>query len=160
MPVGPGTPVRIACSPPGPISLSGQFDLLILDLGLPGMDGLQVLEELRFRDRHLPVIILTARDSLPDTVTGLDGGADDYVTKPFRFEELLARVRARLRDRAKEETILRVGNASLDLRTRRARVEDRTIDLTAREFTMAEVLFRHPGPSSHQGATTQPCMGL
>jgi two-component system, OmpR family, response regulator QseB len=76
----------------------GQFDLLILDLGLPGKDGHQVLQELRQRGDRMPVIILTARDGVEDTVAGLDGGADDYVTKPFRFEELLARIRVRLRD--------------------------------------------------------------
>jgi two-component system, OmpR family, copper resistance phosphate regulon response regulator CusR len=125
---------------------SGQFDLVILDLGLPGKDGLEVLEELRRKDARLPVVVLTARDSVRDKVAGLELGADDYITKPFSFEELLARVRARLRgDRAREETMLRVGAAALDLRTRRARVGDRTVELTAREFAMAEMLFRHPG---------------
>jgi DNA-binding response OmpR family regulator len=125
---------------------SGQFDLVILDLGLPGKDGLEVLEELRRKDTRLPVVVLTARDSVRDKVAGLELGADDYITKPFSFEELLARVRARLRgDRAREETMLRVGAAALDLRTRRARVGDRTVELTAREFAMAEMLFRHPG---------------
>jgi two-component system copper resistance phosphate regulon response regulator CusR len=128
------------------LSLSGEFDLLILDLGLPDRDGLEVLNELRGKDPRLPVVILTARDSVRDTVAGLEGGADDYITKPFSFEELLARVRARLRgDRAREETILKVGDASLDLRTRRACVGDRVIELTAREFAMAEMLFRHAG---------------
>jgi two-component system, OmpR family, copper resistance phosphate regulon response regulator CusR len=128
------------------LALSGDFDLVILDLGLPGRDGLEILEELRRRDPRLPVVVLTARDSVRDKVAGLELGADDYITKPFSFEELLARVRARLRgDRAREETILRVGAAALDLRTRRARVGDRTVELTAREFAMAEMLFRHPG---------------
>ena len=91
-------------------------------------------------------MILTARDGVHDTVAGLEGGADDYVSKPFRFEELLARIRARLRDdRAPEETILRAGGATLDLRTRRAQVEDTPVDLSAREFAMAEMFFRHPG---------------
>jgi DNA-binding response OmpR family regulator len=94
----------------------------------------------------LPVVILTARDSVEDTVAGLEGGADDYVAKPFRFEELLARVRARLReDGVAEPTVLRVGEAALDLRTRRLTVDDRTVELTAREFAMAEMFFRHPG---------------
>jgi DNA-binding response OmpR family regulator len=128
------------------LALSGEFDLVILDLGLPGKDGLEVLEELRRKDARLPVVVLTARDSVRDKVAGLELGADDYITKPFSFEELLARVRARLRgDRAREETMLRVGAAALDLRTRRARVGDRTVELTAREFAMAEMLFRHPG---------------
>jgi DNA-binding response OmpR family regulator len=94
----------------------------------------------------MPVIILTARDDVSDKVGGLEGGADDYVTKPFRFEELLARVRARLRDeRTVERTVLRAGNIVLDLRTRRASTDGRTVDLTAREFTMLEVLIRHAG---------------
>jgi two-component system copper resistance phosphate regulon response regulator CusR len=125
---------------------SDDFDLLILDVGLPGRDGFSVLRELRERGRALPVIILTARDSVEDTVAGLEGGADDYVPKPFRFEELLARVRARLReDRAAEPTVLRVGDATLDLRTRRLSVSGRIAELTAREFAMAEMFFRHPG---------------
>jgi DNA-binding response OmpR family regulator len=122
-----------------------EFDLLVLDLGLPGKDGTQVLRELRSAGQRMPVIILTARDDVSDKVGGLEGGADDYVTKPFRFEELLARVRARLRDeRNVEQTVLRAGEIVLDLRTRRATSDGRTVDLTAREFTMLEVLIRHP----------------
>jgi DNA-binding response OmpR family regulator len=122
------------------------FDLLVLDLGLPDKDGTEVLRELRASGQRMPVIILTARDDVSDKVAGLEGGADDYVTKPFRFEELLARVRARLRDeRTVEPTVLRAGDLVLDLRTRRASTQGRTIDLTAREFTMLEVLIRHAG---------------
>jgi DNA-binding response OmpR family regulator len=122
------------------------FDLMILDLGLPDMDGLTVLRRLRERGSRLPVIILTAREGVRATVEGLEGGADDYVTKPFRFEELLARVRVRLRgDRADEPTVLRAGDAVLDLRTRRAQVGTRVVELTAREFALAEMLFRHRG---------------
>jgi DNA-binding response OmpR family regulator len=125
---------------------SDDFDLLILDVGLPRMDGFSVLRELRGRGRRLPIVILTARDSVQDTVAGLEGGADDYVAKPFRFEELLARVRARLRDDGvSEPTVLKVGEAALDLRTRRLIVGSRTVELTAREFGMAEMFFRHPG---------------
>ncbi len=124
----------------------GEFDLLILDLGLPGKDGNQVLAEIRRRGDRLPVIILTARDGIDDTVAGLEGGADDYVTKPFRFEELLARIRVQLRDGGESEpTMLSAGDVTLDLRTRRARVGDRTVELTAREFTLMETLLRHPG---------------
>ncbi|HWL89962.1 MAG TPA: response regulator transcription factor, partial [Actinomycetota bacterium] len=102
------------------LARSGEFDLLILDLGLPGRDGSEVLRELRERDRRTPVLILSARDSLIDKVEGLEAGADDYVTKPFRFEELLARVRVRLREEhAPETTVLRVGSCSLDLKSRR-----------------------------------------
>ena len=123
-----------------------EFDLLVLDLGLPGKDGTEVLRELRASGQRMPVIILTARDDVSDKVGGLEGGADDYVTKPFRFEELLARVRARLRDeRTVERTVLRAGTVVLALRTRRAATDGRTVDLTAREFTMLEVLIRHAG---------------
>jgi two-component system copper resistance phosphate regulon response regulator CusR len=122
----------------------GDYDLVILDLGLPDVDGLQVLRRLRGRGVAAPVIILTARDG--DTVAGLDGGADDYVTKPFKFEELLARLRVRLRgDRVSEPAVLTVGDAKLDLRTRQVRLGEKPVDLSAREFALAEVFFRHPG---------------
>jgi DNA-binding response OmpR family regulator len=113
---------------------------------LPDKDGFEVLNELRQRDKKTPVIVLTARDSVGDTVHGLEGGADDYVTKPFRFEELLARVRARLReDRTPEPTVLQAGDAVLDLRTRRVDRGGKPIELSAREFALAELFFRHPG---------------
>ncbi|HTE60553.1 MAG TPA: response regulator transcription factor, partial [Solirubrobacteraceae bacterium] len=103
------------------------FDVVILDLGLPGLDGMTVLRTLRAQGHRLPVLILSARDDLHDKVTGLEHGADDYLTKPFRFEELLARVRVRLRDDGTtEQTILRAGDLALDLRTRRAAVDGRT----------------------------------
>lgn len=121
------------------------FDLLILDLGLPGLDGADVLTEMRRRGERMPVIILTARSGVEDTVAGLEGGADDYVTKPFSFDELLARARVRLRERGTSEpTQLQVGDVVLDLRARRAIVEDREVELSAREFSLAELLFRHP----------------
>jgi DNA-binding response OmpR family regulator len=126
-----------------------EFDLLILDLGLPSKDGLIVLEELRGQGRQLPIIILTARNSLKDKVAGLEGGADDYITKPFRFEELLARVRARLRNAASSQLqniiILQFRDLILDLRTRKIKLGDRTIELPAREFILAETFLRHPG---------------
>jgi two-component system response regulator QseB len=122
------------------------FDLLILDLGLPDIDGLSVLRELRRRGERLPVLILTARDDLHDKVEGLDAGAADYVTKPFRLEELLARVRVQLRDgHASEATLLEASGVTLDVRTRKAMVDGELVDLTAREFTMLETFMRHPG---------------
>ena len=94
----------------------------------------------------MPVVVLPARDGVEDTVAGLEGGADDYVTKPFRFEELLARIRLRLRDeRASEVTVLSAGDVVLDLRSRRASIGDRVVELTAREFALAEVFLRHAG---------------
>jgi DNA-binding response OmpR family regulator len=122
------------------------FDLMILDLGLPGMDGQGVLEEIRSRGERMSVIILTARSGVADTVAGLEGGADDYVTKPFRFEELLARVKVRLRDPGSaDQAELVVGDVVLDLRTRKAHVGAGVVELSAREFILAETLFRHPG---------------
>ena len=123
-----------------------EFDLVVLDLGLPGKSGFEVLREMRARGERLPVIILSARNEVEDKVAGLERGADDYVTKPFRFEELLARVRVRLRDEGTSEaTVLRSGDLTLDLRTRRAGVDGRAIELSAREFTMLEVFLRHAG---------------
>jgi len=129
-------------------ALTGSHDLLLLDIGLPGRDGYSVLRKMREARVSMPVIILTARDGVADTVAGLEGGADDYMTKPFRFEELLARVRLRLRSTSAvlaEATVLSVNGLSLDLHTRRARTEQGTIDLSAREFALLELLLRHPG---------------
>jgi two-component system, OmpR family, copper resistance phosphate regulon response regulator CusR len=129
------------------LARSRAFDLMVLDLGLPGRDGFTVLRLLREEQVRTPVIILTARDTVGDTVAGLEGGADDYMTKPFRFEELLARVRLRLRagDSTPEVSVLVTDGVSLDLRTRRAKVDGQTIDLTAREFLLLELFLRHPG---------------
>ena len=129
-------------------ALSGDFDLMVLDIGLPTIDGFEVLSQLRSQGSRMPVVVLTARDSVQDTVSALEGGADDYLAKPFRFAELRARIHVRLRqqDRTDAETgELRSGSVALDLRTRRLRVEGRESDLSAREFALAEVLLRHPG---------------
>ncbi len=131
------------------LALSESFDLLLLDLGLPLKDGMEILEEVRGQGAQLPIVILTARDDLKDKVAGLEGGADDYVTKPFRFEELLARVRLRLRRHqkspVKEEMVLRAGDLVLDLRTRQVRLRGREVELSAREFTLLETFVRHRG---------------
>ena len=128
------------------LASDGDFDLMVLDLGLPGKDGLSVLRDVRSAGHRLPVIILSARDDTDVKVAGLERGADDYVTKPFRFEELLARVRVRLRGGGTpERTLLESGCVVLDLRTRRANVEGAWVELSAREFTMLEVFLRHPG---------------
>jgi DNA-binding response OmpR family regulator len=122
------------------------FDLLILDLSLPRKDGLEVLRDLRAAGRRIPVIVLTARGDPHDRVEGLETGANDYLPKPFHFEELVARVRVQLRgeDRASEETQLRVGNVALDLRTRWASVSGETVELSAREFELLRTFLQHP----------------
>jgi DNA-binding response OmpR family regulator len=124
----------------------GTPDLIVLDLALPDIDGLDVLRRLREEHRRVPVIILTARADVHDLVDGLDLGADDYLTKPFAFDELTARVRARLRVRPTEESkVLRAGDVSLDLKTRQATVAGETFDLASREFALLETFLRHPG---------------
>ena len=128
------------------IASDEDFDLVILDLGLPDVDGLSVLREIRRRGERMPVIILTARDDLGDKVEGLDAGAGDYVTKPFKLDELLARVRVQLRDEpAGAQAVLEAGGITLDVRTRKAMVEGEVVDLTAREFTMLETFMSHAG---------------
>ncbi len=124
---------------------SGEFDLMVLDIGLPQLDGFAVLEALRGQGSTLPVIILTARDSVTDPVAGLEGGAADYMAKPFRFEELLARVRIRLRDQPQAQAVVVTqGDLSLDLRTRIVSVSGKPVELSAREFTLLETFLRHP----------------
>lgn len=126
-------------------ALGETFDLILLDVGLPSLDGFEVLRRIRAKNQALPVIMLTARTLVTDTVAGLDGGANDYIPKPFRFDELLARIRLRLRDagQASPQSLAR-GNITLDLRTRRASVGERTVDLSAREFALAEEFLTHP----------------
>jgi DNA-binding response OmpR family regulator len=122
-----------------------EIDLLILDLGLADMDGLEVLRELRNEGRGLPVIILTARAEVDDLVEGLELGADDYLTKPFAFQELLARVRARLRAHNGDLMCLEVGDVRLDLRARLAEIGDKPVALTDHEFALLEMLLQHAG---------------
>ena len=128
------------------LSLTDTFDLLILDMGLPGREGFHVLQELRSRGKTLPVLVLTGRPER-DVAACLEAGADDYMRKPFDFDELLARVRRRLdsAQRAATPNVLMARGVKLDLRSRRATVGDRTVALTAREFALLEMLLRHAG---------------
>lgn len=126
---------------------SGEYDLLILDIGMPRMDGLAVLQNLRAMHSTIPVIVLTAADSLESTVSALEGGADDYMTKPFRFEELLSRVKLRLRGTspvAAAPTLV-CGDLTLDINLRTAQIGGRVIELSAREFVMARTLMENAG---------------
>jgi two-component system copper resistance phosphate regulon response regulator CusR len=123
------------------------FDLLILDLGLPGRDGLDVLRDVRAARNSLPVIILTARDDTSDRIAGLEAGADDYIGKPFHFEELVARVRARLRGDSgsnNERHQISEGGITLDLRTRWVSAGSATVELSAREFELLRTFLEHP----------------
>jgi DNA-binding response OmpR family regulator len=125
------------------LGLTDSFDLLILDMGLPGRDGLQVLKGIRSRGSNLPVLVLTGRRER-DAVTCLEAGADDYMMKPFHFDELLARVRTRLRSTGTEEAhVLSAGAIRLDLMTRRVTVAGRPVELTSREFALLETFLRH-----------------
>lgn len=128
------------------LALTGRFDLILLDIMLPGKTGLDLLESLRKRDARTPVILLTAKGEVADRVLGLDRGANDYLAKPFAFEELLARIRAHLRQPGQADpTVLKVGGIELDLLTRTVKREDREVSLSAREFDLLSYLMRHPG---------------
>jgi len=122
------------------------FDVVLLDLTLPGRDGLEILRALRQRRMETPVLVLTARDSLEDRVTGLDAGADDYLVKPFAFAELLARIRALVRrGRVADAPKLSVGDLEMDLVTRKVIRAGKPVDLTVREFELLEFLMRYQG---------------
>ncbi len=128
------------------LALDGVHDLIILDLNLPKMDGIQVLRELRRAKIKAPVLLLTVRAMIEDKVLGLDTGADDYLTKPFSFQELLARVRALLRRRQEaESTLLQVADLTLDPARRLVRRGSEKIDLSAKEFALLDYFMRNPG---------------
>jgi two-component system, OmpR family, response regulator len=127
-------------------AVSAGVDIVVLDLGLPDIDGLDVLRALRKSWASLPVVILSARSDIDDRVVGLDLGADDYVPKPFAIDELVARIRARLRRQPDgTSTKLNVGDLELDLIAHRARLTGKIVELTSREFALLEMLMRHPG---------------
>jgi DNA-binding response OmpR family regulator len=124
-----------------------EFDLIVLDVMLPEMDGLAVCRELRKRGLRTPILMLTARDAIDDRVSGLDVGADDYLVKPFAMKELLARLRAltrRISETPAKSAVLQVGDLTLDTLTRRVRRSDKLIDLTAKEYAILECLMREP----------------
>lgn len=122
------------------------FDIVLLDVGLPDKDGFAVLADVRTVDQTTPIIMLTARGDVPSRVQGLDLGADDYLPKPFDFDELLARMRAALRQaRQPASFLLEAGDLALDLKTRRATRGGSSVDLTSREFALLEFFLRHPG---------------
>lgn len=132
-----------------PLVFERQFDLLILDLGLPGKDGEEILEELRGQGEQIPIIILSAKNKIQDKVAGLEGGANDYMTKPFSFEELLARIRLQLRSpqiyqKPKSATIVEFGCVILDKYRRTAKVDGREIQLSNQEFILLDTLMSNP----------------
>ena len=127
-------------------SRADEYDLVLLDVMLPGVDGFTICRDLRERGLTVPVLMLTARDTTDDKVTGLDSGADDYLVKPFAFEELLARVRTLLRrPRGALPVALTAGDLTLDPVSRTARRGALELELTAKEFSLLELLMRHPG---------------
>jgi two-component system, OmpR family, response regulator len=137
------------------------FDVVVLDVMLPRMDGFEVARRLRQRHIQTPILMLTARDAVPDITTGLDAGADDYLTKPFAFAELLARIRALARrGPANLPTTLKVGELTLDPSTREVRRGDREIKLTATEYRLLELLMRHPGRGVSRSAILSAVWGL
>ena len=128
------------------LALTGDYDLVVLDVMLPRLDGWQVLREIRAKGKHTPVLFLTARDQVEDRVKGLEFGADDYLVKPFAFSELLARVRALLRrGKASEPELLQIADLELDLLRRRVTRGGRRVELTAKEFALLELLLRRQG---------------
>jgi two-component system OmpR family response regulator len=128
------------------LGTENDYDVVLLDVMLPDVDGFEVCRRLRAADRWAPILMLTARDAVQDRVAGLDAGADDYLTKPFSFDELFARVRALLRRGPSERpSVLAVGDLSLDPATRRVLLGDVEIDLTPKEFGLLELFLRHPG---------------
>jgi heavy metal response regulator len=127
-------------------AVAAEYDVIVLDVMLPGRDGFSICHELRDRGQRTPVLMLTARDAIDDRVTGLDSGADDYLVKPFAFKELLARLRALTRRQGEaKSTELRAADLMLDTLTHTAHRGDRRIELTPKEYGLLEYLMRHPG---------------
>ncbi len=128
------------------LAVENEYDIIILDLMLPGLDGITLCKKLREQGNHTPILMLTAREAVKDRVIGLDAGADDYMTKPFAFEELLARVRVILRKRpVTQELKLEIGDLVLDLITHKVRRGGDEIELTTKEYALLEFLMRNAG---------------
>ncbi len=127
------------------ILLASEFELVLLDVMLPGISGFEVCRSARSAGITIPILLITARDALEDKIEGLDSGADDYIVKPFQLGELLARIRALLRRRTEQSTMLKVADLTLDLSTHRAQRGSQTIHLSATEFTLLEYLMRNSG---------------
>jgi DNA-binding response OmpR family regulator len=136
--------IELAASPAG-------IELIILDIGLPDMSGLEVARRIRRSDTDVAILMLTARDTVSDRVTGLDAGADDYLVKPFAYEELAARLRALARRAEpgprRADPVIEIGPIALDERSRKVTVGGRLVDLSPREFSLLECFLRHPGQS-------------
>lgn len=157
-----GWAVALASDGPSGVSLAlgDDVSLVVLDLGLPGLDGVEVLRRIRERRPDLPVVILTARDAVSDRVKLLDMGADDYLVKPFALSELLARIRARLRSGDPTSRTLTVGEIDIDLVARRVRKGDHEVTLTSREFALLETFVRHKGQVLSQSQLMSQVWGL
>ena len=127
------------------LSEINEYDLIVLDLMIPKIDGLGVLKKIRERKDNVPILVLTAKDSVEDTVKGLDAGCDDYLTKPFAFAELLARIRALLRrDKKEKESVLRIADLSLSIVTHKVMRQGKEIELTSKEYALLEYFMRNP----------------
>ncbi|SEN12821.1 DNA-binding response regulator, OmpR family, contains REC and winged-helix (wHTH) domain [Duganella sp. CF517] len=122
---------------------AAQAEVIVLDIGLPGIDGFEVVRRLRARGSQVPVLLLTARDAIEDRVRGLELGADDYLVKPFATAELVARIKALARRNAPKPTVLALGELALDLSAKRARVRDKSVELSVREWAVLEYLLQH-----------------
>src|SRR5499425_176090 len=128
------------------LAQSYSYDIIVLDLLLPGMDGTEVLRKIRRTDRQIPILVLTARDAVQDKVTHFEAGADDYLTKPFAFAELLVRIKALLRrGTTRQETLLRVGDIELDRLSQQVRRGGKRIELTSKEYSLLEYLMANAG---------------
>lgn len=127
------------------LALSGEYDLLLLDWMIPGMSGIEICRQFRKQDKETPIIILTAKDTVEETIFGLQAGANDYIKKPFHFDELLERIRVQLRSKASVENVLILGDIEMDLNTHQINRSGSEVQLTQKEFALLEYLIRNKG---------------